>query len=286
MERHMELRWIDTAGLRAPVLLDGCGTAPPAVLVPGLSDGLAPVSLPETRRLLGSAPLPMQRFRCVVVSYPDPPPDPDPHAPPPSTGALADQVAGLLDTLIDRPAWLFAHSMGAMVAQHLAATRPDLVAGMVLSASTARADDRLRDVLVDWRLAVESRDWHRFARLAIEASYTGTERARRRLLLRVSPPAEHPDDRVARHVALTAAAVEHDAADVLGEIRCPTLVLSGEHDPLCPPGVGSTLAAGIPGARFEVLSGLAHGFPEQAPARFARHVLAFLAEHGHPGPTP
>ncbi|HSK22289.1 MAG TPA: alpha/beta hydrolase [Egicoccus sp.] len=275
----MELRWVEAAGRRAPVLVDGLETAPPAVLVPGLSDGLAPVSLPETRRLLGSAPLPMQRFRCLVVSYPDPVAD---GTRPPSTEALAGQVAHLLDGLIDRPAWLFAHSMGAMVAQHLAAARPDLVAGMVLSAGTARADDRLRDVLADWRCAVEARDWHRFARLAIDASYTGAERARRRLLLRLSPPAGHPDDRVARHVALTAAALAHDATAVLGDVRCPTLVLSGEHDPLCPPEAGRALADRVRGARFEVMTGLAHGFPEQAPSRFARRVVAFLAEHDQP----
>ncbi|MEX2505274.1 MAG: alpha/beta hydrolase [Egicoccus sp.] len=278
----MKLRWVETAGLRAPVLVDGPATSPPAVLVPGLSDGLAPVSLPETRQLLGDAPLPMQRFRCLVVSYPDAVTD---GGRPPSTEVLAHRAADLLDTLIDRPAWVFAHSMGAMVAQHLAASRPDLVAGMVLSASTARADDRLRDVLEDWRRAVESRDWTRFARLAVDASYTGTERARRRLLLRFSPPAEHPDDRVARHVALTAAALSHDATGVLGEIGCPTLVLSGEQDPLCPPDAGHAMAVAIPGARFEVFSGLAHGFPEQAPSRFARQVLAFLAEHEHPDTT-
>lgn len=275
----MELRWVGAGGRRAPVLVDGDATAPPAVLVPGLSDGLAPVSLPETRRLLGDAPLPMQRFRCLVVSYPDPLED---GARPPTTALLAERVAGLLDGLIDRPAWLFAHSMGAMVAQHLAVQRPDLVAGMVLSATAARADQRLRTILEDWRDAVEARDWPRFARLAVAASYTGTERTRRRLLLRLAPPPGHPDQRIARHVALTAAALTHDATDLLGAVGCPTLVLSGERDPLCPPPAGRALAEQIPAARFEVFRGLAHGFPEQAPARFADRVLAFLSQHDRP----
>lgn len=278
----MELRWIDAAGLRTAVLVDGDPTAPPAVLVPGLSDGLAPVTLPATRRLLGGAPLPMQQFRCLVVSYPDPV---VPVGTEGSTPVLAAQVAALLDALVDRAAWLFAHSMGAMVAQHLAASRPDLVAGMVLSATTARADERLRVVLENWRRAVEDRDWPRFARLAVDASYTGAERARRRALLRLVPPSGHPDERIARHVALTAAALGHDATDVVADIRCPTLVLSGEHDPLCPPDAGRALANGIPGAAFEVFPGLAHGFPEQAPDRFAARVLAFLTEHRQPDTT-
>jgi hypothetical protein len=37
-----------------------------------------------------------------------------------------------------------------MVAQHLAADRPDLVAGLLLSATCARADEGLRAVLARW----------------------------------------------------------------------------------------------------------------------------------------
>ncbi|MFA9445875.1 alpha/beta fold hydrolase [Egicoccus sp. AB-alg6-2] len=274
----MELRWVDCGGRRAPVLVDGSPAAPPAVLVPGLSDGLAPVDLPATQALMRDAPLPMRRFRGLVVSYPDPD-----GAAPPTTAELAEQVATILDVTTEGPAWLFAHSMGAMVAQHLAAQRPDLVAGMVLSASCARADGRLRDVLGRWCDAVTARDWPRFARAAVDASYTGVERSRRRLLLRLSPPPAHPDARVARHVALTAAATSHDARDRLAGIDCPTLVLAAEHDPVCPPDLGRELAVGIRGADFEVFTGLAHGFPEQARTRFARRVLAFVDAH-HPTP--
>ena len=278
----MELRWVDADGVRAPVLVDGPPDAPPAVLVPGLSDGLAPVTLPATRDLLRAVPLPMRRFRGVAVSYPDRPPD----APPPSTRTLAGEVAAVLDRLVDRPAWLFAHSMGAMVAQHLAADRPDLVAGLVLSATCARADERLRRVLGDWQAAVVARDWGRFARTAVDTSFTGAERARRRLLLRWSRQPGHPDDRVARHLALTAAAVAHDALPRLADVTVPTLVLAGARDPLCPPSQGRELADGVPNAVFEVFGGLAHGFPEQAPDRFARRVLDFLDANGaHPGPT-
>ncbi|MFA9429438.1 alpha/beta fold hydrolase [Egicoccus sp. AB-alg2] len=278
----MELRWVDADGVRAPVLTFGPPAAPPAVLVPGLSDGLAPVTLPATQALMRDAPLPMRHFRCLVVSYADRPTDADA----PTTAGLAREVAAVLDAVTDQPAWLFAHSMGAMVAQHLAATRPDLVAGLVLSATCARADARLRRGLQDWQAAVEARDWHRFARAAVATSFTGLERSRRRLLLRLSSPPGHPDDRVARHVALTAAAVTHDAREQVLSIRCPTLVLAGEHDPLCPPERGRELAAAIPDATFEVFDGLAHGFPEQAPGRFARRVLAFLDAHGaQPDPT-
>lgn len=278
----MELQWVEADHLRAPVLVAGAPDAAPAVLVPGLSDGLAPVDLPVTQALLRDAPVPMQRFHCLVVSYPER----RAGAPAPGTAELAAEIACILDRLVDQPAWLFAHSMGAMVAQRLAVDRPDLVAGMVLSATCAWADDRLRTRLAEWQRAVEERDWTGFARAAIEASYTGAERSRRRLLLRLNTPMSHPDERVARHRMLTTAACGHDARDRLPAIGCPTLVLAGERDPLCPPERGRELAAAIPGAEFEVFLGLAHGFPEQAPARFARRVLGFLAANERPGTAP
>jgi pimeloyl-ACP methyl ester carboxylesterase len=271
---RVRLQWYEVGQRRMPVVDQGDPAAQPAVLVPGLSDGLAPVTLPATQALLADAPLPMQRFRCLLLSYADRPADDVT-----TTEGLAAEVAELLDQAVDRPCWLFAHSMGAMVAQHLAASRPDLVAGLVLSASVARADEALRRHLEAWRLAVEARDWHRFARLAVDASFTGPGRWHRRAMLRLSRQPDHPDERVARHVAFTTAACTHDASEVLGAISAPTLVLTGGRDPLCRADRGQELAAAIDGATYVEFADLAHGFPEQAPDRFAAAVLDFLDQH-------
>src|SRR5262245_55667594 len=56
---------------------------------------------------------------------------------------LAEDVARLLDQLTIDHAVVVAHSMGTMVAQCLAATRPDLVAGLVLIGGFARLDESL-----------------------------------------------------------------------------------------------------------------------------------------------
>jgi pimeloyl-ACP methyl ester carboxylesterase len=268
----VEPRWIEVGQLRFPVLETGTPDGPPAILVPGLTDGLAPVSSPIARQLLRDAPLPMQRFRCLMISHRHP-----------AQGALttrqlAADAAGLLDELLDRPAWLFAHSMGAMVAQHLAVDRPDLVAGMVLSATLPRADDAFREVLGRWETLVLERRWREFALAALTASYTGSELLRRRISLRLTAVPTYDDELVARHRALSAACASHDAADRLTDVRCPTLVLSGERDEVCPPHHGEALAASVPGAAYELFEGLGHGFPEQAPRRFARTVLRFVEE--------
>jgi pimeloyl-ACP methyl ester carboxylesterase len=56
----------------------------------------------------------------------------------------------------------------------------------------------------------------------------------------------------------------HDASDVLPRVRCPTLVIAGEHDWFGPPRVGRRMAAEIPGAIYRELPGATHfGLIEQ-----------------------
>ncbi len=54
------------------------------------------------------------------------------------------------------------------------------------------------------------------------------------------------------------AIADQDQRGSLARVRAPTVVVSAAHDPLLPPGHGRQLANGIPGARFEVVSGAAH----------------------------
>jgi pimeloyl-ACP methyl ester carboxylesterase len=268
---------------RVPVLELGDPAGPTVVLVPGLSDGLAPITQRRTRELLGTVPLPMERFRCLVLS----------HRVPVADGATTRSLAAELAVVLAReragPAVLVCHSMGAMVAQHLAADAPELVAGLVLSATLGRADDRFRDVLARWEALVVAGDGIGFARDAVRSSFTGTEVALRLALVDAAPGVHHrlPPHLIRRHVVLSRACAAHDAVDRLAAIGCPTLVLAGACDEVTPPEHAWRLAARIPDARMHVAPGLGHGFPEQDPDGYARVVTAFLATlHGWTRSTP
>ena len=64
----------------------------------------------------------------------------------------------------------------------------------------------------------------------------------------------------------------------LSRITAPTLVIHGTSDPLLPPPNGQALAALIPGARFEAVPGMGHGFFSPGiPAQIARLILAHTA---------
>ncbi len=66
-------------------------------------------------------------------------------------------------------------------------------------------------------------------------------------------------------------------ADLLGEVRAPTLVLHARGDAVCPIAEGHILAAGIPGAQFVELDSNNHVLLEHEPAwkRFCDEVLDF-----------
>lgn len=245
----------------------------PLLLVPGLSDGLAPLWDQRALAALPPPPRELRHHRVLMVSHRDPAPAGV------TTAELAGDLAAFLEAEVGAPATVSGHSMGAMVATHLAARRPELVTRLVLSAGVPSADDHLVGVLDDWDELVRAGRWRAFYREAIRNSFTGGDRRRRLVFLRLgSAPAL--DEHVDRHLALSQACRTHDATDVLDGIQAPTLVLAGGADPLTRAERAEELAAAIPDARLLVLPGLAHGFPEQAGKRYVRLVAGFLDDAG------
>lgn len=65
-----------------------------------------------------------------------------------------------------------------------------------------------------------------------------------------------------------------DQRDVLGQVRCRTLVIHGSEDDDCPLAHGEMLASGIADAELLVLHGAGHGVLTQRMQEIARHLRA------------
>lgn len=262
-------RWYERGAVALPWMRLGGADQPVVVAVPGLTDGLMPLSEARTRRAVASVPHVDLPFRLLLLSYRHP------LASGATTRDLAADVAGFVREVVGRPVAVTGHSMGGMVAQWLAADHPDLVTHLALTATAARPDAGMRETLGRWRQQVEQGRWRDFYADADTTSYRGSELRRRRQLLRRSPAPAVPH-LVERHRVLTAACLAHDTTGVVGTIACPTLVLAGGEDPVVAPASARELAEAVPGADLSVLPGLAHGFPEQAPARTYRAVADLM----------
>lgn len=198
-----------------------------------------------------------------------------------SVEQMADDARAVMDAAGWASAHVVGHSLGGPAAVQLALAHPGRVRSLSLLCTFATG----RKVgPLSWRLI-----WGGLR------SQIGPRRVRRRAFLELiwSPDALRgaDRDRLADEVSAVfgrdladqqpaandqlRAMKAYDCAGRLGEIRVPTLVLSGAHDPIAPPALGRALADGIPGARYVEWADASHAAPVQFPER----TNDLLAEH-------
>lgn len=206
-----------------------------------------------------------------------------PAAGPVRVEGMAEDALALLDAAGWESAHVVGHSLGGLVAQHLALTARGRVRSLGLLCTFCRG-------------AVGTALTGRMLWLGLR-SRVGPRRARRRAFLEiVMPPGALAGADAEAMAARLAPLFGHDLADQppialqqlaalraydstprLGELGgIPTLVVAAAHDPIARPAeAGRPLAAGIPGARYAELAHASHG----APIQCAAEVNALLDEH-------
>lgn len=196
--------------------------------------------------------------------------------------ALTEDALALTGALVaesGRPVVLVGLSMGGGIAQELALRHGELVAGLVLVATTAvgGVGDELpgpTPELATWFESPPSPpdpgdpDAVVEAMVAAERAFAGSdfdaeaaERAARATVARAHDPAAADNHWVV--LGDDGPASGEQPLDVRA-LRLPTLVVHGVEDPLFPPPHGEALAAAIPRARLVVLERMGHEVP---PAR-------------------
>lgn len=195
---------------------------------------------------------------------------------------FAEDWAALLDRLEVHAATIVGLSQGGMIAQALAAARPDLVSRLVLAATACYSHPDARANMEARIAALASAGPEAAARVAADSIFSAAWRKEnpgelaRFLTWRSLAP-------VAPLTAATRAVYGFDLAAALPSLRVPTLVLTGEADTLIPPAASRQIAALIPGAVLHVLPGVGHMIPVEAPREFHRYLHDFLGRD--PDPT-
>lgn len=166
-------------------------------------------------------------------------------------------------------------SMGGMVGQELAITRPDLVKALVIANSTSGYDDasramwqqRIATIEKDGLDAIADGAMQRWFSEAFRAANPATVARWRRRVVSTDPRG---------YLGACHAVMNLATTDRLGKIAAPTLVIAGEVDPGTPVAMSETMAQRIPGARLVVLPGASHLSVLEQPQVFARTVQAFI----------
>lgn len=200
-----------------------------------------------------------------------------------STAQMAADTLGLLDALGLPRVSLVGVSMGGMIAQHVASLAPERVERLVLGCSHHGGPSHVppgAEALL--RMSPGRRGGaHDTLRALVELNFSlpFLDAHPRLIEDMISHGLAHKMPH-AGFLGQLAAVAGHDAAGQLGQIRCPTLVLTGSDDRLIPAANSALLAAAIPGARLATLPGVGHMFWVEAPDAAQAAIDAFLATPG------
>jgi pimeloyl-ACP methyl ester carboxylesterase len=196
---------------------------------------------------------------------------------------MADDAAALLSRLDLGPAHVIGASMGGMIAQTLAARRPEAVRSltsiMSSTGSLRSGQPALRLYSVFLRRAPHDRDAFIAHMERVFAAIGSRGLARDhddiRAIAAASYDRDHDPEGAGRQLAAIIAAGDRTAE--LRRIKAPTLVIHGTADRLVSPSGGRATARAIPGAELLMVPGMGHDLPRAAwPTlvdAIARHAL-------------
>lgn len=211
---------------------------------------------------------------------------------------MADDVLGVLDALSIERAHIVGISMGGMIAQIFAATRPEQTRSLVsvMSSSgapglpgptpeaaavlTGRPDGPDPEAIIAHGL--------RTRRVLASPGYPTPDDALREQVVAAFERCHHPAG-VARQLAAVVASGSR--VELLRAIRAPSLVIHGSDDPLVPLEAGRDTARHIPGAELRIFEGMSHEIPPGLDVEIAEaiadHASKADAARGRPaGGTP
>jgi pimeloyl-ACP methyl ester carboxylesterase len=197
---------------------------------------------------------------------------------------MAEDAVALLDAEGWDSAHVVGHSLGGLVALHLALTARRRVRSLALLCTFAGGRDAApptpRMIWIGLRTRVGTRRMRRRAFLQLVMA-PGTVAAGEvdAMAERLAPLFGH--DLADQHPIVgrqLAAMRAYNASSRLGELAgLPCLVVNAVHDPIAPPRAGRVLA-GIPGSRYVELADASHGVPIQYPDRINTLLIDHFAE--------
>ena len=194
-------------------------------------------------------------------------------------GDLAADVADLLGHLGVNNAHVLGASLGGFVAQELALSRPELVAGLVLVSTGhgGRGQEQMSAGAMGKMLGLGALNPRQAARRGLEGATSERYRAENpdEFELIVSKRLEDSPS-PASYNAQALAGARFDHSGDVGRIASPTLVIHGAEDRYVPPANARALAEAVPGASLLVLEGAGHLVFVERATEVNREVLAFL----------
>ena len=205
---------------------------------------------------------------------------------------MADDALAVLDGLDMERAHVVGVSMGGMIAQELALRHPQRVRSLVLACTYAKPDAGVEqqmesslavfggsrgpngEIQVDLSKLDPMMFFQHLLPTVFNQAFIMTELP---ALMQVFAGALQYGFDMNAILSQVVATQGHDTVERLGQIKVPTLVITGDNDLLIPSACSDVLADKIPGAKLVKIAGGSHGFNFETPDVFNKEVIDFLA---------
>lgn len=206
--------------------------------------------------------------------------------PPYSVQDMALDALGVLDALALPQAHVVGVSMGGMIAQRMALTRPQRVTSLtsIMSSSSAPGLPAPQPAVV--RALLGSGNGRtpeaavgNYIKLMQAISSPGFPLTEAQWRQRVEPEVRRSYRPAGTLRQMLATIADADRAPLLAGIQAPTLVLHGKSDPLLPFACGQDTARRIPGAQLVGIEGMGHDLPPGVVRQLLKPLLPHLALH-------
>ena len=208
----------------------------------------------------------------------------DKPAGPYTTEQMADDYAGLLDTLQIKKARVVGCSMGSTIAQQLAIRHPGKISSLVLMCPWARCDNTAKAIfqhIMNCKARFRPEEFSLFIQLLI---YSKSSWDNDKMF------SEMEEDRkvsatASEHQPLhglegqAAACINHDVLNKLHQIQQPVLIIGGKEDVFTPLWMAEELAGAIPNAELHIYEGCGHAFHFEKIEDFNLRVRNWLINH-------
>jgi len=192
---------------------------------------------------------------------------------------FADDTAGLMEALGIREAYILGVSMGGYIAQELALNYPNRVKRLILGCTgpggekaVLASPKRLKKFTANEGLSPEEilkKDMD----IYFSDEYIKENQEKIKEFVEISLRYYQPLDAFERQFA---ACLKHDTVNRLSRIDVPTLILSGDDDPLVPPENSKILNALIPRSESVFFPGKRHCFFIEEADQFNQMVTGFF----------
>jgi 3-oxoadipate enol-lactonase len=193
-----------------------------------------------------------------------------------SIDGWADDIAGLMDHLGLQDAVVVGHSMGTVIVQKFAAKYPQKTRAIVLAGALTELVPAGKEAFTKRAETVETQGMIGIADQVLQGALSPGTRERNPALtglVREMLLANCPNCYAGHCRALIAGSAKADQP----RIKCPTLLVVGDQDPVTPLGNQRQIAAAIAGSKIRIVPNTAHLTMLETPEAFNAILLEFLA---------